>query len=95
MVTKIAHEKIKDSQIGCMLTKLTTYPLTCSPLDVELTLKKNLENNFYADVQVKGEYPKLILKNMQNKGIHIKIEEHDLRILKQNTVDFLSFSYYH
>lgn len=94
MVTKIAHEKIKDSQIGCMLTKLTTYPLTCSPLDVELTLKKNLENNFYADVQVKGEYPKLILKNMQNKGIHIKIEEHDLRILKQNTVDFLSFSYY-
>ena len=36
-----------------MITKLMTYPLTCDPLDVELTLKKNLENNFYADVQVK------------------------------------------
>lgn len=94
MVTKLAHERIEDSQMGCMLTKLMTYPLTCAPLDVELTLKKNLENNFYADVQVNGEYPKMILKDMENKGIQIKFEENDLLILKENTVDYLSFSYY-
>nr|WP_315529816.1 glycoside hydrolase family 1 protein [Carnobacterium maltaromaticum] len=94
IVTKLAHEKIPDSQVGCMLTKLMTYPLTCSPIDVELTLKKNLENNFYADVQVKGEYPKMILKDITNRGITIKFEEHDAQILKENTVDFISFSYY-
>lgn len=94
IVTKFAHDKIPDSQVGCMLTKLMTYPLTCAPIDVELTLKKNLENNFYADVQVKGEYPKMILKDMKNRGITIKFEEHDAQILKENTVDFISFSYY-
>lgn len=94
IVTKIAHKKIPNSQVGCMLTKLMTYPLTCAPIDVELTLKKNLENNFYADVQVKGEYPKMILKSIANRGITIKFEEDDAKILKENTVDFISFSYY-
>ncbi|MER2180183.1 MAG: glycoside hydrolase family 1 protein, partial [Carnobacterium inhibens] len=51
LVTKDCHEKIKGSEVGCMITKLTTYPRTCTPIDVELTLKKNLENLFYADVQ--------------------------------------------
>ncbi|WP_430601859.1 6-phospho-beta-glucosidase [Enterococcus sp. DIV0724b] len=94
LVTKIAHEKKHNNKVGCMLTKLMTYPLTCAPLDVELTLKKNLENNFYADVQVKGEYPKMIEKSLKNKGINIKITPEERQILKENTVDFLSFSYY-
>ena len=94
LVTKDAHEKIPGSQVGCMLTKLMTYPLTCAPEDVELTLKKNLENNFYADVQVKGEYPALIEKDLENRGIQIKMEDEDREILKKHTVDFVSFSYY-
>lgn len=93
-VTKLAHEKIPGSQVGCMLTKLMTYPLTCAPIDVELTLKKNLENNFYADVQVKGEYPKMIMKDLENKGVQIQMTEEDLQLLKKHTVDFISFSYY-
>lgn len=94
LVTKDCHEIIPDSQVGCMLTKLTTYPNTCKPEDVEITLKKNLQNYFYADVQVFGEYPRLTLKKLERKGIHIQMEEGDLEILKENTVDYLSFSYY-
>ena len=77
-----------------MLTKLTTYPRTCHPNDVQLTLKKNLENYFYADVQVFGEYPKLILRDLERRGISIRMEDQDLAILKAYTVDFVSFSYY-
>ncbi|PAE08284.1 beta-glucosidase [Terribacillus saccharophilus] len=94
LVTKDCHEIIPGSQVGCMLTKLTTYPNTCKPEDVETTLKKNLQNYFYADVQVFGEYPRLTLKKLERKGIHIQMEEGDLEILKENTVDYLSFSYY-
>ncbi|GMA08220.1 beta-glucosidase [Tetragenococcus halophilus subsp. flandriensis] len=94
LVTKAAHEKISNVMVGCMLTKLMTYPLTCDPQDVELTLKKNLENNFYADVQVKGEYPKMIERHLENEGIHIDMASDDRRILKENTVDFITFSYY-
>lgn len=94
LVTKAAHEKISNVMVGCMLTKLMTYPLTCAPQDVELTLKKNLENNFYADVQVRGEYPKMIERQLENKDIHLIMKPEDRHILKENTVDFITFSYY-
>lgn len=94
MVTKDCHEIIEGSQVGCMITKLTTYPRTCHPTDVELTLKKNLENNFYADVHVFGEYPKLILRDLELRGIELHFEDGDLEVMKNHTVDFVSFSYY-
>ena len=62
IVTRLAHEIIPGSQVGCMLTKLTTYPATAKPEDVLAALNKNIMNYYPADVQVKGEYYKLILK---------------------------------
>ncbi|HFI0463661.1 TPA: glycoside hydrolase family 1 protein [Streptococcus suis] len=94
MVTRDLKAKIPGAQMGCMLTKLTTYPRTCAPLDVELTLKKNLDNYFYSDVQVFGEYPCLILKRFEREGISLQIAPGDLEVLKAYPVDFVSFSYY-
>lgn len=94
LVTRDCHAKIPGSQVGCMLTKLTTYPHSCRPEDIEATLKKNLENYFYADVQVFGDYPPLILRDLERQNIHIEMHPDDRRILKEHTVDFVSFSYY-
>ncbi|HEJ7041390.1 TPA: family 1 glycosylhydrolase [Serratia liquefaciens] len=94
IVTRDCHAKIPDSLVGCMLTKLTTYPRTCHPDDVQATLKKNLENYFYTDVQVIGSYPPLILRELELRGINIEMLQGDREILQQHTVDFLSFSYY-
>ncbi len=35
LVTKSLMRKTQTIKVGCMLTKLMTYPLTCDPLDVE------------------------------------------------------------
>lgn len=94
IATKQMRHYIPHGKMGCMLTKLTTYPRTCAPLDVELTLKKNLDNYFYADVQVFGEYPRLVLKRFEREGIQLEFQEGDLEILKAHTVDYVSFSYY-
>lgn len=94
LVVKDCHEIIPGSQVGCMLTKLTTYARTCAPEDELATQAKNLENLFYADVHVWGEYPRLILKMFENKGIHIHMEPGDGEILKAGCVDFVSCSYY-
>ncbi len=91
---KLCRRIIPDAQIGCMLTKLITYPRTCAPEDVYLTQKKNLKNMFTSDVMMLGEYPKLILKEMENKGIHVEMDPEDLETIRNNTCDFLSFSYY-
>ncbi|GGB48134.1 family 1 glycosylhydrolase [Virgibacillus dakarensis] len=94
LVTANCHRIIEGSQVGCMLTKLTTYPYTCNPNDVEITLKKNLHNYFYADVQVFGEYPVMIERMFERNNIQIKMEPNDREILRNHTVDFVSFSYY-
>ncbi|CCI84503.1 6-phospho-beta-glucosidase [Lactobacillus pasteurii DSM 23907 = CRBIP 24.76] len=94
MVTKIAHELIPGSQIGCMLTKLTTYPATSKPDDVLVALNKNLLNYFPADVQVKGAYPSLVLDYFAKNHIKLDITDEEKAILRENTVDFISFSYY-
>jgi 6-phospho-beta-glucosidase len=94
LATAELRRLVPGAQMGCMLTKLTTYPNTCRPQDVEKTLWKNLENHFYADVQVFGEYPPLILSDLARRGIHIHMQEGDLDTLRQHTVDFVSFSYY-
>lgn len=94
IVTRLAHEIIPGSQVGCMLTKLTTYPATAKPEDVLAALNKNIMNYYPADVQVKGEYSKLILHYFKENNIHLDITEEDLVVLKENTVDFISFSYY-
>ncbi|MEI3604062.1 family 1 glycosylhydrolase, partial [Oceanobacillus sp. SE10311] len=61
---------------------------------VELSLKKNLINYFSSDVQVFGEYPKMIEKMFERKNIYIKMGPEDRDILRKHTVDFVSFSYY-
>lgn len=94
LATKSCHAIIPNSQVGCMITKLTTYPHTCNPSDVEKALYQNLNFNFYSDVQVFGKYPVMIEKLFERKGIVIKMEEQDREILKESPVDFISFSYY-
>ena len=94
IATKKCHELIPESQMGCMLTKLTTYPNTCNPNDVLLSLDSNLNNYSHADIQVLGAYPPLYKKYLENKGISIKKEVDDDKILKENKADYLAFSYY-
>ena len=94
LAASACRELIPGSQVGCMLTKLTTYPRTCHPDDVLATLEKNLQNHFFADVQVRGAYPALTLRSLERRGVTIDTQDGDAAILKAGTVDFVSFSYY-
>ena len=94
IATKYIHQIIPEAKVGCMVTKTITYPETCNPLDVYLAQKDNRTNSFYTDVQVFGEYPKHILRYFEKNNFDIKMKEGDEELLKQHTVDFISFSYY-
>ena len=45
-------------------------------------------------VQVRGHYPSYIIKEWENKGYHIEMEDGDLDILAEGKVDYFAFSYY-
>ncbi|WP_297637688.1 6-phospho-beta-glucosidase [uncultured Clostridium sp.] len=94
MATKFAKEINKDFKIGCMLAAGKTYAHTCNPDDVLKSLEKDRENYFFIDVQSKGFYPNYALKELERKGINLNITEEDKEVLRENTVDFISFSYY-
>ena len=92
--TKIAHEIDPENMVGCMLAAGYTYAFTCKPEDVFASYEANRENYFFIDVQSKGEYPRFALKFFERENININMTEEDKVILKENTVDFISFSYY-
>ena len=94
LATKLAHEINPEFKIGCMLAAGNTYANTCAPEDVFKSIQKDRENYFFIDVQSRGYYPAYALKELERKGICLKMEQEDEKILRENTVDFISFSYY-
>lgn len=93
-VVKLGHQINPDFKIGCMLAYTLTYPMTCHPEDTLAAWKNTHNNIFYTDVQCRGYYPSYRLKEFEREGIILPIEDGDLEIIKEGTVDFLSFSYY-
>ena len=93
LATKIAHEMMPEAMVGCMLLSMPVYPLTPAPGDVLACLAAEHKNDFFGDVQVRGRYPGYMLRYFRENGIGIHMEPQDEDIL-QNTVDFVSFSYY-
>ncbi|MNW31574.1 Aryl-phospho-beta-D-glucosidase BglH [compost metagenome] len=94
LAVKYAHELIPGSQVGCMLTRLLTYPHTCDPQDVLAAYRNNQFNYFFTDVQVRGAYPRYMDRFFRERGIVIDKLEGDDEILRTHPVDFISFSYY-
>ena len=94
LATKRAHEINPGFQIGCMLAAGSVYPYSCNPLDVWESMKKDRENYFFIDVQVRGEYPSYAKKFLEKEGIHLEMGADDAAILRENTVDYISLSYY-
>ena len=92
--TKIAHEIDPENMVGCMLAAGNTYANTCAPEDVWKSMEKDRENYFFIDVQSRGAYPAYAIKELERKGIEIPFAEDDKEMLKNYTVDFISFSYY-
>lgn len=94
LATKLAHEIDPEFKIGCMLAAGQFYPYSCDPADVWDALLKDRNNYFFIDVQSRGEYPPYAKKFLERNGIVPEMGEHDEKLLKENTVDFIAFSYY-
>ena len=94
LATKIAHEIDPDNKVGCMLAAGNTYPYTCNPDDVWKSIQSDREGYFFIDVQARGYYPRYAVKQMEREGTMPVMEDGNQELLKDNTVDFISFSYY-
>ncbi len=94
LAVKACHELIPDAMIGCMLAAGSFYPYTCNPEDVYQGMEKDRESYFFIDVQSRGEYPGYAKRFFRDHGLNIVMEDGDDQILRDNTVDYIGFSYY-
>ena len=94
LAVKACHEMIPGAQIGCMLAAGMVYPYTSNPEDVWKAMEQDRESFFFIDVQSKGTYPGYTKRFFRENGIHIEMQPEDADLLKQNTVDYIGFSYY-
>lgn len=94
LAVQLAHDIDPNYQVGCMLAAGQAYTHTCHPSDVMESITRDRDNYYFTDIQVRGYYPSYGLKQLEREGIVIKMEEDDVNILKNGTVDFVSFSYY-
>ena len=94
LVTRELKRIDKTAKMGCMIASFTTYPASCDPHDILKAMRANQEYYLYADVQANGNYPNWYLKNLEKRDIHLNFSKEELDIIKNNTVDYISFSYY-
>ena len=89
-----AHAIDANYMVGNMIGYSASYPHTCNPEDVLAQRMTQRGSDFYSDVQARGYYPSYKLKEYENKGVSFTLTDEDKQILKDGTVDFITFSYY-
>lgn len=93
-VVKLAHEKYPQFKMGMMLGGLFFYPNTCHPLDIKKFQELNYQQYYFCDLQVRGYYNNHAKALLKKKNVVLDIHDGDEQLLKEGTVDFISFSYY-
>lgn len=94
-LAKKLSTKYDGLQIGTMLSDKIAYPATCRPEDMLFNLLKNQMQYFFPDVQIRGSYPAYAFRYFEDNRIRLVFEAGDEELLRENTMDFLSTSYYY
>ncbi|KAF0425526.1 family 1 glycosylhydrolase [Pediococcus acidilactici] len=81
--------------IGTMIADGTVFPATAKPADVVLALQHNRMQYMFTDVQFKGAYPKFAQNYFADHDIKLAITDAEMKLIKENPMDFLGISYYY
>ncbi|QGS51411.1 glycoside hydrolase family 1 protein [Spiroplasma tabanidicola] len=95
LCVKLAHKINPNNKMGSMNAAGHSYPASTNPKDglAELKVSQMYKWYFY-EVIANGVYPQYALNYFQKMNIKLNITEEEKEILKNNTVDYLTFSYY-
>lgn len=93
--TIIEGRKINpDFKFGNMILYNCCYAMSCNPIDQMMVHDNLLPIYYFSDVQVRGYYTNTCKAYQKKMNAHFDIEEGDLELLKEGTVDYYTFSYY-
>lgn len=89
-----AKQNASQVNIGGMIASLQVYSRTCHPKDIMMA--KNLCDlqYFFCDVMIRGKYSRKVLNFFERYDLKPQMEDEDLKILSNGTIDYLALSYY-
>lgn len=93
---KAYHEMNLGGEIGIILNLTPSYPRDeQNPADVKAAeMADAFFNRSFLDPAIKGEFPKSLIEVVKELDILPDIQEGDLELIKNNTVDLLGINYY-
>lgn len=91
---EIARRINPDFKMGVMLALSGIYPATSHPDDVFGAYEFRRKALMFSDVLMRGEYPNYSQAIFDEYNFRLEALESDYQVLKNNTADFLAFSYY-
>lgn len=97
LTVQAGHEIDPECRIGCMMTasSVATYPYNCDPENVMGALESVRRSIFYmADPFCLGIIPTYLKKEWSHDHVTVTFTDEERELIRKNTVDFLSFSYY-
>jgi 6-phospho-beta-glucosidase len=94
LATKAWKEMNPNVKVGTMISYQLLVPYSCDPDDIQKTVEKQRESLFFTDVQARGYYPAYTARMLAEKNVVLETEPEDEQIMRENPVDFISFSYY-
>jgi len=84
-----------DGQIGITLNLTPVYPASDSPEDCEAAqFQDGFQNRWFLDPVFKGAYPEDILEFYQEKINAPVIQDGDMKLIADNSIDFIGINYY-
>lgn len=94
MANKMAREINPKFMLGTMCALSGIYPATCHPDDVFGAYEFRRKALMFSDVTCRGYYPNYAQAIFDEYGFKLKMEPDDEKWLRENTSDYLAFSYY-
>lgn len=92
---KIYKSMKLNGKIGIILNLTPSYPRSQHPADLKASvLCDAFFNRSFLDPSVKGTFPTELVDILKEEGYLPVIEDSDLAIIKENTVDLLGVNYY-
>lgn len=84
------------SKIGIIMNLTPSYPRSNSKEDMLAgEFADDLFNRSFLDPAVKGSFPENLVKVLTDDNVLWKYDEDELKIISENTVDFIGVNYYH
>lgn len=95
LAVRACHEVLPDAKIGIVLNLTPAYPRSENPADARAAhIAELFANKSFLDPSVHGAYDPELVELIKKHGLMPVVDETDLAIILDNTVDYLGVNFY-